>query len=225
MGTEYFTPDFFGFLKDLSKNNNREWFTKNKPRYRAAVQEPSLRFIRDAGAKLKSLTPYLVADARPFGGSLSRIYRDVRFSPDKSPYKTNVAIHFWHAKCEGAENMAPGLYIHFEPGETFAGSGVWHPDAPTLKKIRDRIVAKPDEWKKVLKGKYPVEGDSMKRNPPGVDASHPFIMDLRRKDFLSSVRFSERQVTSPGFLDDFIGAGKAMDPLNGFLARAIGLPW
>src|SRR5437867_10990391 len=71
METKYFTADFFGFLKNLSKNNNREWFTENKPRYEASVQEPALRFIHDAGLKLKTLSPHLVADARPFGGSLS----------------------------------------------------------------------------------------------------------------------------------------------------------
>src|SRR5436309_15714206 len=82
----YLTPASFAFLKELEKNNNREWFTKNKAGYEETVQHPGVRFIRDAGVKLKALTPYLVADARAFGGSMMRIYRDVRFSRDKSPY-------------------------------------------------------------------------------------------------------------------------------------------
>src|SRR3989449_8773869 len=90
----YFTTEFFAFFRDLAKNNNKEWFTKNKERYENVVQEPSLRFIRDAGASLENISPYIVADARPFSGSLSRIYRDIRFAPDKSPNTTQVGIHF-----------------------------------------------------------------------------------------------------------------------------------
>jgi len=224
METKYFTADFFGFLKNLSKNNNRDWFTENKPRYEASVQEPALRFIHDAGLKLKTLSPHLVADARPFGGSLSRIYRDIRFSADKSPYKTELGIHFWHGKARGPEHMNPGLYLHLGLDGNFAGGGVWHPDAPILKKVRDRIVEKPDEWKAVRK-KVEIEGESLKRVPPGYDVGHPFVLDLRRKDFLASRSFRESQVTSPGFLDDFIETCAAMDPLNAFLARAVGVPW
>jgi len=165
--SKYFTPEFFAFFGDLAKNNNKEWFTKNKERYEKAVQEPSLQFIRDAGQRLQKISSFIVADAKPFGGSLSRIYRDIRFSPDKSPYKTEVGIHFWHAKAPGPEEMAPGYYLHMSSGETMAHSGVWHPDAPVLKKIRDRIVDEPDAWKKVIRGRVAVEGDSLKRPPPG----------------------------------------------------------
>jgi len=223
--SKYFTPEFFAFFRDLAKNNNKEWFTKNKERYEKAVQEPSLQFVRDAGSRLQKISSYIVADAKPFGGSLSRIYRDIRFSPDKSPYKTEVGIHFWHAKAPGPEEMAPGYYLHMSSGETMAHSGVWHPDAPTLKKIRDRIVEEPDTWKKVLRSRVSVEGDSLKRPPPGYDPNHPLIQDLRRKDFVSSRRFRDNQATSPEFLDSFIEACVSMDPLNRFLAGAIGLPW
>jgi len=223
--SKYFTAEFFGFFSDLAKNNNKEWFTKNKERYENAVQEPSLRFIRDAGPRLQKISPYLVADAKPFGGSLSRIYRDVRFSPDKSPYKTEVGIHFWHAKATGPEEMAPGYYLHMHSGETMAHSGVWHPDASTLKKVRDRIVDEPDAWKKVIRSRVAVEGDSLKRPPPGYDPNHPLIQDLRRKDFVSSRSFRDNQVTSPQFLDSFLEVCESMDPLNRFLAGAIGLPW
>ncbi len=111
----YFSPAFFKFLRDLARNNNREWFAKNKPRYEKFVLKPSLRFIKDAGGKLKTISPYLVADPRPFGGSLFRIYRDIRFSKDKSPYKTNVAMEFWH-KRGGKMGQTVGLYLHLGPG-------------------------------------------------------------------------------------------------------------
>src|SRR2546430_16838528 len=92
----YFSPEFFKFLRDLARNNNREWFRKNKPRYERFVFIPSLRFIKDAKVELKAVSPYLVADPRPFGGSPLRIYPDTRLFPGKSPYKTHVAVGFWH---------------------------------------------------------------------------------------------------------------------------------
>jgi uncharacterized protein (TIGR02453 family) len=221
----HFQSEFFGFLGELANNNNRDWFQANKERYERAVQEPCLRFIRDAGVRLRSISPHLVADARPFGGSLSRIYRDTRFSPDKSPYKTHVAIHFWHAKGRGPGHTSPGLYVYLEAGGSFVGSGIWHPDAPTLKKVRDRIVSDVDGWRAVRRIQVPIEGESLKRVPPGYDPDHPFAIDLRRKDFVTMVRFDNREVTSQGFLDEFVAACRAMNPLNWFLAEAIGVPW
>lgn len=222
--SDYFAPEFFTFFRELSKNNDKEWFTANKERYEKVVQEPALRFIRDAGAKLQKISPYLVAEAKPFGGSLSRIYRDVRFSPDKSPYKTHVGIHFWHGKGNGPEHT-PGIFLHLESGESVACSGVWQPDPPALTKIRDRIVDEPDAWKKVLRGKFVLQGDSLKRPPPGYDSNHPLIQDLRRKDFVGARSLRDDEVTAPRFLDTFVEASTAMGPLNRFIAEAIGLPW
>src|SRR5262245_37359272 len=120
----YFSQGFFKFLKEIKKNNNREWFTKNKSRYEKQLLAPSLRFVKDVAPKLKKISPYLVADPRPFRGSLFRIYRDIRFSTDKSPYKTNVAMQFWHQK-RGKNIHAAGLYLHLSPGQSFAAAGVW----------------------------------------------------------------------------------------------------
>src|SRR3989441_2919298 len=157
--SKYFSPEFFTFFSDLAKNNNKEWFTKSKERYEKAVQEPSLQFVRDAGSRLQKISSYIVADAKPFGGSLSRIYRDIRFSPDKSPYKTEVGIHFWHSKAVGPEHMAPGYYLHMPSGDTMAASGVWHPEAPIFKRTRDRIVQEPDAGKKVLRSRVSIDGE------------------------------------------------------------------
>ena len=220
----YFTPAFFGFFEELKKNNNREWFQANKERYAEVVQDPAVRFIQDAAARLHKISPHLVGEAKPFGGSLSRIYRDIRFSPDKSPYKTHLGIHFWHAKAEGMEH-SPGIFLHLESGENGAYSGVWRPEAPTLKKIRDRIVDEPDDWKKVLRSKVRLEGESLQRPPPGYDPKHPLIQDLRRKDFVGMRSFRDTEVADPRFLATFVEASEAMDPLNEFLAKAMGLPW
>lgn len=219
----YFSPEFFRFLKALARNNNREWFAKNKPRYEKFVFNPSLRFIKDAGDKLKTVSPYLVADPRPFGGSLFRIYRDIRFSKDKSPYKTNVAMEFWHKR--GKKVQRAGLYLHLAPKHSFAGAGVWHPDPLTLNKVREAIASRPETWKKVKESGLKIEGDSLKRPPSGFDPNHPFVEDLKLKDFTAGVRFSDAQVTSPMFMREFIQAGRTLNPLNRFLAEALGLPW
>src|SRR5213594_2888086 len=169
----YFSSQFFTFLKDLKKNNNREWFTRNKRRYEKQLLEPSLRFVKDVAPRLRTISPYLVADPKPFGGSLFRIYRDMRFSKDKSPYKTNVAVEFWHKKT-GKKGYS-GLYLHLAPGESFAGAGCWHPDAETMGRVRKAIVSKPEEWRKVKEGGLKIDGESLTRPPAGFDPNHEFI--------------------------------------------------
>ena len=219
----YFSPEFFKFLRSLARNNNRVWFQKNKPRYERFVLAPSLHFIKDAGKELRTVSPYLVADPRPYGGSLFRIYRDMRFSKDKSPYKTNVAMEFWHRR--GGKKSYTGLYLHLAPRQSFAGAGIWHPDPPTLNRVRKAIVSRPEAWGQVKESGLKVEGESLKRPPAGFDANHPFIEDLKLKDITAGVRFSNAQVTGPRFMEDFVQAGKKLDPLNRFLAVALSLPW
>src|SRR5512135_3506941 len=92
----YFSADVFAFLRELAANNNRDWFQANKERFEQRVREPILRFIEDFAPRLSRISPHLVADPRPSGGSLFRIYRDTRFSQDKSPYKTHIGVHFFH---------------------------------------------------------------------------------------------------------------------------------
>jgi uncharacterized protein (TIGR02453 family) len=220
---EYFTPEFFEFFRALAKNNRKDWFEANKARYLAVVQEPAVRFVRDAGARLKKVSSH--GDPKPFGGSISRIYRDVRFSPDKSPYKDHIGIHFWHDQAKPPEHMTPGYFLHLQSGESGVHSGVWQPDPPILKKIRDRIVDQPDAWKAVLRSKIQLEGESLKRPPPGYDPNHPQMQDLRRKDFVASRRFRDNEVASAGFLDNFVKGCESMVPLNRFLAESMGLPW
>ncbi|MCI4365284.1 MAG: DUF2461 domain-containing protein [Thermoplasmata archaeon] len=220
----YFETDAFKFLSDLSRNNNREWFQKNKARYENAVQTPALRFIEAMGLRLSKLSPHIVADARPFGGSLSRIYRDTRFSKDKAPYKTHVGIHFAHDRATKEENL-PGFFLHLAPGESMVASGVWHPVPSALKRIRDSIVASPTKWKKVLDGGLAIEGESYVRVPVGYDAEDPHSDDLRRKDFFATRPIPDREVVGVRFGTTFEAACRQLDPLNAFLADAVGVPW
>lgn len=219
-----FGTELLSFMRALAKNNNRDWFNAHKPQYLAEVQEPALAFIRDVGPKLGTLSKHLIADARPFGGSLSRIYRDTRFAKDKSPYKTMVGIHFFHdGGAEDSEHL-PGLYLHLTPGESFAASGMWRPEPAQLKRIRERIVGQPAEWRSVRKA-VELGGESLQRVPPGFDRDHEFADDLRRKDYIASVEFSDAEVSGPSFAQRFLRAGKELDPLNRFLAKAVGIPW
>src|SRR5437660_5093902 len=119
----HFSPGLFDFLRELRAHNNREWFQKNKARYEREAREPALRFIEDVGPQLRKLSTHLMADPRPVGGSLFRINRDIRFSADKSPYKTNIGVGFGHEGA-GRSGAAPGLYLHLAPGESFGGGGV-----------------------------------------------------------------------------------------------------
>jgi len=217
-----FSPELFRFLRDLAKNNSRGWFQSNRERYETVLREPCLQFVSDLGPLLRGISRHLVADSRPSGGSLFRIYRDTRFSRDKSPYKTHAGMYFPVRGGKGVHT--PGFYLHLEPGSCFAAAGLWHPDSAALARVREAIVARPARWKGARSG-LSLEGDSLRRPPRGYDPNHPFIEDLRRKDFISSVRLSEKEVTSPRFLSDFVATCRKMSPLPKFLAAALELPW
>ena len=194
----YFTPKFFRFFRELAANNNREWFQANKSRYENDVREPMQRFIADFAPRLRKLNRNYLADPRPVGGSMFRIYRDIRFSPDKSPYKTHGSAYFHHAAGNRRDIETPGYYLHLSVGEVFVGSGLWHPESASLAKIRDAIVAHPEKWKRAV-GAPPVQarparlsGDKLQRPPKGYDPNHPLIEDLKRKDFVTITDLSEK---------------------------------
>ena len=132
MPNPYISPKLFRFLSDLEENNNRDWFEENRDRFEGDLREPLLGFIEDFSEHLEKISPHFVADPRKSGGSLFRIFRDVRFSKDKTAYKTNAGIHFRHERAKDA--YAPGFYLHLDPKESFVGVGIWHPDAPTAKR-------------------------------------------------------------------------------------------
>jgi uncharacterized protein (TIGR02453 family) len=223
-----FTPELFGFLKDLAANNDRDWFAANKARYVADVQEPALAFIEDVAPLLHELSPHFVADPRTVGGSLFRIHRDTRFARDKSPYKTHTGIQFRHQR--GRDAHAPGFYLHLEPGRVFVGCGTWRPDAETLRAIRTRVVAEPDRWRGIVDDpafaeRFTLGGDSLKRAPAGFDADHPLIADVKRKDFIAMAPLTQRTVTGRGFLAEWDGLCHRAGGFMRFLCDAAGVPF
>ncbi len=225
---QHFSPELFDFLLDLRANNDRDWFQANKGRYERHVKEPLLGFIEDFEPYLHSISEHFVADSRANGGSMFRIYRDVRFSKDKTPYKTQAAVQFRH---EAARSVhAPGFYLHLAPDEVFAGVGIWRPDSATVGRIRSRIVEDPGGWARAVGDpdfteEYDLAGDSLKRPPKGFDPEHPYVEDLKRKDHIATCIFDEDEVAAAGFIDSFADACRTSGPYMEFLTRAVGLPY
>jgi uncharacterized protein (TIGR02453 family) len=224
----YFSPAAFDFLRKLKRNNNREWFLKHRSTYESDVRDPALRFITDVGPRIKTISPHLLADARPVGGSLFRINRDIRFSADKSPYKTNIGISFGHDRSR--EDAAPGLYLHIEPGTTWAGGGIHMPDGATLTRVRDAIVKDSATWKRITREKrfapmFENMGDALKRAPQGYDPNHALVEDLKRKSYVWHAHFSEAQVCAPDFMDRYVEACVTAAPFTRLLAKAVRAPW
>jgi uncharacterized protein (TIGR02453 family) len=224
----HFDRQLFKFLADLKRNNDRDWFQANKRRYEQHVKDPILAFISDFGPQLEKISPHFRADPRPVGGSMFRIYRDTRFSKDKSPYKTNAGVHFRHDA--GKDVHAPGFYLHMSPGEVFVAGGIWHPDARALARIREALVDAPDRWRKIINRKafaetYRLGGDSLKRPPRGFDPDHPLVEDLKRKDFIIVTDMTEKQVCSPGFVTELAKTWRKAGPFTRFLCDALDLPF
>ncbi len=198
-----FTKATFSFLGELAANNNREWFEANKPRYEALVREPALDFIEAMEPELKKFAPNFRAEPRKVGGSLMRVFRDTRFSRDKTPYKTNIGIQFRHAL--GKDIHSPGFYVHIAQDECFFAVGCWHPEADALGKMRDFIANNPEQWfaardDKKFTAQWELWGDTLTRPPRGYAADHPAIADLKRKDFVAIALLSAPEVAGAGLV-------------------------
>lgn len=226
----HFTPAFFRFLKGLANNNSREWFLAHKGDYEADVKAPMLRFITDLQPRMAKVSPRIDVDPKLVGGSMQRMNRDTRFSKDKSPYKTNVGAMFGHA---AAGDLMLGYHLTLAPGAIKAYVGLWEPEGPTLEKVRAGIIAKPDEWKKAIGGKFAAthtfEGESLKRPPSvggrAINPDHPLINDLKRKSHAAAATFDEKAACAPDYLDRYIEAVKVGSPMMTFLCGTLKVPY
>lgn len=224
-----FEPTFLEFFKSLAKNNNREWFNEHKAEYLQSVVEPLTRFIEAMAPKLSRISRHFIADPRRNGGSMFRIYRDVRFSKDKSPYKLHAACQFRHKL--GKDVHAPGFYVHFSPDEVIIGGGIWLPPSSELIKIRDTIVENPHEWNKIKTSKSikklcgRISGDGLKRPPKGYDPEHQHIEDLKRKSFLVMRHENPEMIFDPHFIDEVEATFKVATPLISYICYAQEIPF
>ena len=223
-----FTQDLFQFLDELTLNNHREWFNENKAHYEAVVREPARAFIRAMEPRLEQISPHFVADDRKVGGSLMRIYRDTRFSRDRTPYKTNVGIQFRHEA--GKDVHAPGFYVHLDAETVFIGVGMWRPDGPSLGGVRAKIDAECDRWRSIITADFFTKvfrqgGESLKRAPKGYSMEHPMIEELRRKDHIASINLPQDDSIGPAFIDLVSALFKTSSPYMRFLCEAVDQPF
>jgi len=219
--------DFFAFFAELSDNNERAWFQANKARYEDSVVRPMTLLVADMAPRLARISKHYVADPKR---ALFRIYRDVRFSKDKSPYKTHAAAQFRHAA--GRDVHAPGFYVHAAPGDIFIGGGMWMPPAPQLKSVRDTIARRTTDWRRATNdpkfvktfGGISDEAEyTLKRPPKGYDPAHPAIVDLKRTSFVFGIAASDAQARKADFIDRIEAAFVAAKPPMRFLCKALGL--
>ena len=209
-----FRPEAIQFLVDLQANNDRAWFQPRKAEYERLLKEPLEALCAALDEEFRARKLPLRADP---GRSPFRIYRDVRFSKDKSPYKTHVAASFGWAGDEqgGGDDDAgrshrddvhgSGGYFHLQPGEIYVGGGVWHPETSWLTAFRQGLVSDYDGFRSIVEepgfrktfGTVGDDGESLKRVPPGYPADHPAADLLRLKNVTFGRRLADRDATSP----------------------------
>lgn len=228
MASSPITAQLFRFLDELQSNNNRDWFSENKQRYESEVKNPAVELVRQLEKPLSRSAPMLQVVAKGHGGSVMRIYRDTRFSKDKTPYKTNVGISVRHQADKDIH--APGVYIHLDPNECFIGAGCWRPPKETLAAIRSRIDAQPKAWQKAKKQKrfcevFDLAGDQLKTSPRDYSKDHPLIEDLRRIDFIAVSEMKRKDFTSDSVVDTVMERIKRAKPFMQFLCDSIEIPY
>jgi uncharacterized protein (TIGR02453 family) len=215
--------DLFEFLKELRANNHRDWFKENKPRYEALHKE----FVHIVGQLIDRIAAF---DAEIAGldakSCIYRIYRDIRFSPDKTPYKTHFGAYM--TAYGGRTSSYGGYYLHLEPGESFVSGGVWCPAPAMLKRLRHDIYDNIDEFIAILtdekfKRVYgELEGEKLKRMPDGFPKDTPYEELLKHKSFVVSSVKPETFFQTKNWMDEVIEEFKVLYPFNKFLNYTIG---
>ena len=218
------SPATIEFLVDLKFNNNREWFAEHKERYVQAKADFEV-FIDELIDKIAVFDPTIRHQTA--ADCVFRIYRDVRFSKDKSPYKTHFGAHITAALKKSEIHSRAGYYIHIEPGDiSMLAGGAYLPEGKWLKGIRQAIADHPASFKKVIEGptfkKYfgSVEGEKLKTSPKDFPKDHPEIEWLKHKSFLATHKMEDDLLVSSDFLDHCDSVFKALHPIDQFLNDA-----
>ncbi|WP_407351712.1 DUF2461 domain-containing protein [Luteimonas sp. R10] len=225
--TTYFSDRSFRFLRALARHNERAWFHAHKADYEAHVREPFRRLLADLHPDVLAVSPHYRADPKPVGGSLFRIHRDTRFANDKSPYKTWQGARLFHERSR--ETAAPSWYMHLEPGDCFVAAGIWHPESPVLRRIRQFVVDNPAGWKTAahapaFRRRYRLGSQEMLVRPPrGFPADFEFIEDLRRRNFIVLRSIDDATMTGPRLRQVLARDLKATAPFMDYLCAALDL--
>jgi uncharacterized protein (TIGR02453 family) len=210
------------FLRKLKRNNRREWFLKNKPAYEEYVRQPMIELVNALAPEIATFAPEIVASPKV---SLYRIYRDTRFSKDKSPYKTHVAAGFPHRKLE--KNQGAGLYLHITPSEFLIGGGLYSPQTEDLAAVRHHISLHHKQLTAILGGRSfrrlfgNLSGEQLSRIPRGFPADHAAADFLRHKQFLAMRLLPASVVSTPQFGSIVLESFRALHPLIQYLNEPI----
>jgi uncharacterized protein (TIGR02453 family) len=213
-----FGPETLKFLRALKRNNRRDWFLAHREDYEAHVRGPMIATIRRLAVDLKAFAPELVADPKT---SMYRIYRDVRFSENKAPYKTHVAAVF---PCRGLPKHAgAGLYFHVSPDEVWIGGGMYAPEMAQLVAVREHIGSNSRRFRSIVespafrKAVGRLEGDKLQRVPRGFPKDHPAGEYLKFRQFLAGRELAPLAATRPAFYGTIVDTFRRVAPLIRFL--------
>jgi uncharacterized protein (TIGR02453 family) len=215
-------PETLAFIKDVAANNNREWFAENKEKYEIAKADV-LAFIDQLIPELAAADPAFSLETQS-KKCLLRIYRDVRFSKNKDPYKNNYGIYF---AVKGKGVNEPGYYLHIQPGACFFAAGVWMPQAPELKKIREEIDYNTSEFLDIINAKdfkktfQLSQEDTLKNAPKGYETDHPQIELLKLKSFNATFPIKDEEFFKPEIVNKLKNAFKSVYPFIVFLRNAV----
>jgi uncharacterized protein (TIGR02453 family) len=221
---EGFPKETLTFLRALKKNNNRPWFEKHKETYEEKVKFPMQCLIAGLAVRMRDVTPAIEFNPKR---SIFRVYRDVRFSKNKAPYKTSIAASFQIGGRKGPAEAA-GLYVGVEPGEVFIGGGVYMPWGEQLKSIRRSIASRPEEFLEVIENPRfkkrfgGLMGEKLVKAPLGYPKDHPMITHLRHKQFFVGVELEEKACHSPRFEETVAKVFADAAPLVNWLSRVNG---
>jgi uncharacterized protein (TIGR02453 family) len=219
MAKAYFSKENFQFLLDLKNNNDRDWFATNKKRYEKE-QQNMIDFADVLLAKMKEHDNIETPTGKK---SLHRIYRDTRFSKDKTPYKNNLSGSFARA----TKLLRGGYYFHIEPGKVFVGGGFWGPEPADLKRVRIDIASDDTEMRSIINSTNfkkhfgELKGEQLKTAPKGFDKEHPAVDLLRYKQFLLGHNFTDAEAMQPDFADKVNETFKAMRPFFNYMSEVL----
>ena len=221
-----FPKEGMDFLKKLKKNNNRPWFQKHKEIYDESVRFPMQCLIASLSERMADIAPEIEFNPKK---SIFRIYRDVRFSKNKAPYKTNIAASFGYRAKKKSAVETPGLYIGISPGEIYIGGGLYMPSGDQLKAIRKMMVEKPDEYLAIVDDKRfkrefdGIEGEKLAKAPLGYPKDHPMIEHLKHKQFFVGKEYDDESMClKKDFINRVVQAFADTMPLVRWLTKAIG---
>ena len=226
-----FRPDTLRFLRDLARNNEKTWFEAHRDIYEQEVRGPMRQLVESVDAKLASIAPEIVGDPKR---SMFRIHRDVRFSKNKAPYKTNAGAWFYHREAgrkvgTTGEGGGAGFYFHIDPTHCFTAGGLWMPARPTLQRIREAIADQPAALARLTRApgfRRRFDGLSeeakLRRVPRGFPSDHPAAEWLKLQSFTASAPIEQSVVTSPHLVDRLCRDFERLVPLVRWLNRALG---